>query len=102
MPDGITLDLRENFVRDEVVISAGGREVAREQGVTTRTQIGLARSIPLPLGASSTRLEVFLPALGLRGKVDIPETRPLWVGVSLSQARDRVEFIVQTDPFGYV
>lgn len=102
MPDEVTLDLRENFVRDEVVVSVGGREVVRVQGVTTRTQIGLARSVTVPLGASPAALDVLVPALGVRGEARIPETRPLWIGVSLTPARDRLEFIIRTDAFGYV
>lgn len=98
----VTLELREGFFADEVVASADGMESVRVRDVTTRTQIGHARSLVLPLPASAQRLRVELPVLGLSQDVALAAERPLWVGVSLSRGRDRIEVQVQQQPFGYV
>jgi len=98
----VTLDLREGFFADEVVASADGMDSVRAHDVTTRTQTGHARSLALPLPASAPRLRIELPALGLTQDIALPAERPLWVGVSLARARDRLEVQLQQQPFGYV
>jgi len=98
----VTLDLREGFFADEVVASAAGMDSVRVQDVTTRTQTGHARSLVLPLPSAAQHLRIELPALGLAHDIALPAERPLWVGVSLSRARDRIEVQLQQQPFGYV
>lgn len=98
----VTLDLREGFFADEVVASADGMDSVHARDVTTRTQTGLARSLALPLPPTAQRLRVELPALGLAHDIVLPVDRPLWVGVSLSRARDHLEVQLQDRPFGYV
>lgn len=103
MAGEVTLDLREGFAGEEVVVSAQNMAALRLPGVSTRMQTGLARSLPLAdLPAGSTTLHVALPALGLAQDVALPPQRPLWVGVSLSRARDALEVQVQEQPFGYL
>ena len=98
----VNLDLQDGFVRDEVVVSADGQEIARVSEVTTRTQLGLARSLRLPLGPGSVSLSVAVPRLGLVETTTLPDTRPLWIGASLNDARDQLDLRVQTQRFGYV
>jgi hypothetical protein len=98
----VKLDLQDGFAHDEVVISADGREIARLVDVTTRTQIGLARSFRLPIAGGAMRLTVAVTSLNLAQEIDLPESRPIWIGVSVSEGRDRLMFRVQTERFGYV
>ena len=97
----VQLDLQDGFVHDEVVVSVNGREIARLADVTTRTQISLARSVPLPTGPGAVRLVVAVPALGLAQEMELPPIRPLWIGVSLNNARNKLESRLQTERFGY-
>jgi len=97
----VGLDLQDGFSGDEVIVSADGQEIALVRDVTSRTQLSLARSLRLPLGPGAVRLTVAVRGLGLAQSVDLPGTRPLWVGASLTSARDRLEFRVQTHRFVY-
>ena len=54
----ITVDLQDGFKDDTVTVSAGGREVMREEGVTTRFQIGMARSLQVAVPEGEVTLEV--------------------------------------------
>jgi hypothetical protein len=97
----VQLDLQDGFVRDEVIVSADGQEIARATEVTTRTQLGLARSLRLSLAPGSVSLSVAVPRLGLVETTILPDTRPLWIGASLNDARNRLDLRVQTQRFGY-
>jgi hypothetical protein len=100
--DKVTVDLRDGFYRDEVILSVpGGAVLARESGVTTRTQIGFARSIELPLPAAATRIRLEIPARGMQRDIDLPPARPLWIGISLRDDGE-IEARIQQEPFGYL
>src|SRR5262249_16936544 len=97
----VKLDLQDGFVRDEVIVYADGQEIARASDVTTRTQLGLARSLRLPIGPGAVRLSVAVPGLCLVETRDLPGSGPLWIGASLNDVRDRLDLRVQAQPFVY-
>jgi len=99
---GVQLDLQEGFLRDEVVVTIDGHELSSARDVTTRTQLGLARSLHLAVPAGAVRLTVALPRLQLSEGVELPATRPLWVAATLNEARDRLTLQLSTERFGYV
>lgn len=98
---GVTLDLRDNFAGDEVVVFVDGREVARERGVATRPERGRARSLDLAPEGGARRLAVALPGLGLREELALPPARPLRLGASLNDARDALRLWVQEGMVGF-
>jgi hypothetical protein len=100
MPDSVTLDLREGFDADEVSIRAAGMPDIQLASVSTRLQIGRARSLPLPDAVHA--LDIELPKRGVLTRVALLPERPLWVGVSLSRDGQRLEVRQQLEPFGYV
>lgn len=100
MSSGVTLDLREGFRADSVVLRAAGMDPLALDGVTTKLQVGRARSLALP--GTLAVLEVELPQRRVAGRIELDPRRPLWVGVSLSRDGKRLEVIQQAEPFGYV
>lgn len=102
----VTVDLREGFTGQTVRLVAPGLAPVQLDAVRTRLQIGLAGSQALALPAGELTLRIELPTSDdqppLRQDVDLPATRPLWVGVSLARSADRLEVVVQAQPFGYV
>ena len=97
----ITIDLQDGFMDDTVAVSAGGREVVREQGVTTRFQIGMAKSLQVAVPEGAEVLEVEVPTKGERATVPIDLSKPVFVGVSLT-TEGQLDFTVQEQPFGYM
>jgi hypothetical protein len=97
----ITVDLQDGFKDDTVAISAGGREVVREEGVTTRFQIGRARSLQVAVPEGEVTLEVEVPTKNARATVSIDTSKPVFVGVSLT-TEGRLDVTVQERPFGYM
>lgn len=96
---GVTLDLREGFDEDEVLVRADGLPDTPLAAVRTRLQTGRARSLPFPAGVRW--LEVVLPQRGLSTRVELGAVRPWWVGVSLSGDGQRLEVLQQGEAFGY-
>jgi hypothetical protein len=97
----VTIDLQDGFKDDTVVISAGGRELVREQAVSTRFQIGKAKSLRVALPEGQITLTVEVPTQNRRATVPLDTTRPVFVGVSLT-TEGELEVRTQAQPFGYL
>lgn len=67
----LTLHLRDGFASDSVVIRADGEERWRSTDVTTKLLLGLADEVPMTVPAEAVRIEVELPARGLRRELDL-------------------------------
>jgi hypothetical protein len=105
--DTVNLHLREGFEGDEVEVRVAGQPVLRKSGVKTRMQLGLALMWPLRVSPNSTVLTITLPGRGLQTHIDLPASRPLWVGVSVvpephAKGLARLHSVVQAEPLGYV
>ncbi len=95
------IDLQDGFRDDTVVVRVDGIVASRESGVTTRTSIGLARSLTLELDGAFVQLEIELPDREICESFKIDLARPTFIGVSLTldgELTMRREF----RPFGYV
>jgi hypothetical protein len=97
----IPVDLQDGFKDDTVVISVGGRELIRDEAVSTRFQIGRAKSVALQVPEGRTMLTVEVPTRNLRATATIDTTKPQFVGISLT-TQGRLEVRVQDQPFGYL
>lgn len=97
----IAVDLQDGFMADTVAISAEGRELFRDEGVRTRFQIGMARSVRLAVPEGRTTLTIDVPTRNASKAVPIDTSEPVFVGISLTTAGD-LEVRVQNRPFGYL
>jgi hypothetical protein len=97
----ITVDLQDGFKDDTVVISARGRELLRKEGVTTRFQIGMAKSLQVRVPEGEITLEVEVPTKNRRASVPIDTSKPVCVGISLT-TEGELDVRVQEQPFGYI
>jgi hypothetical protein len=96
----LSVALEEGFEDDAVVVEVNGRKVFEQDGVSTRTQIGLAVSFEVPIDQPDAVTEVRLPARGAAGQTRCTVVDRLYVGVSV-QSGD-VVFRTSEEPFGYV
>ena len=83
-----------------MVVSIGGREVYRNDKVSTRLQIGLADSWDLDLPPGEVEVTIALPERGLEEKVDVTLEDRLYLGASV--ASGDIVCRLSKDPFGYV
>lgn len=83
--DDVTIDLREGFMDDVVVVSAGHRELSRVERVTTRMQLGLARTIRSSIPEFMEVFEIAIPTRNTHSEIVLPKERPLWIWVSLDE-----------------
>lgn len=97
----LTIDLQEGFYEDRVVVRSNGEELASVDGVTTRVQLGHARSLELELPADAREVAIEVPTRGLRAVVRLEPGTRWYVGVSIT--RDgRIETRLSRMPFGYL
>lgn len=93
------IDLQEGFANDRVVITLDGREIYREDAVTTKLLLGYAQTLTVDAPEGPARLTVALPDRGLENTVSLPLNADTYVGVSVTS--QGVEFIVASAPFFY-
>ena len=79
----LTLDLREGFQGDQVVVRVDGRDVASEEDVTTDYSIGLARRISTTVGPRPAVVEVLCPTRNLAVSKEIDPREGPWLNVRL-------------------
>jgi hypothetical protein len=97
----IPVDLQDGFKDDTVVISVEGRELLRDEAVSTRFQIGRAKSVKLQVPEGRSELTVEVPTRNLRGTATVDTTKPVFVGISLT-TQGKLQIRVQEQPFGYL
>jgi hypothetical protein len=96
----VTVDLQEGFDKDRVVLRIAAQTVFDEPAVSTRRQLGLARTIALD-GAPGATLIVELPDKGLSERIELGSADPIFIGVNLE--RDgRLSHRISGEAFGYV
>ena len=97
----LNIHLQEGFVNDTVIILVDAREVYRKNGVTTRTQIGLAdmTAIDAPNGTVDIDVEVPTRSQHAVFRVTLPDTP--YVGVSLDR-NGQLTHLTSAEILGYV
>ena len=94
MPD-MQLALDEGFEQDRVQISADGVVLVELQGVSTRHQIGHARSVDLKLPEGAARLSVRLPDRGLAGDWPLAGAPPPSLRASVRADGSAIDFTTE-------
>jgi hypothetical protein len=79
----LTIDLQDGFSDDTVIVRVNGREILREDHVSTRDLVGKARSVTTDVPLGPARIEIELPDRGLveRRELDVSADRSLGISV---------------------
>lgn len=80
----LRVDLQDGFQEDTVILAVNGQEVFREPGVTTKTQLGVARYFETEVAPGPTTVTVSLPERGLLQTFELDVAGPTYLGVSLT------------------
>ena len=96
----LKLSLEEGFDNDHVVVTADGRVLADESGVTTRYQISLARLLDLALARDEGELVVSLPERGLEARLPLTAGPPSHLRVSVTRDGRGIDLSTE-DPIGF-
>ncbi len=96
----LKLSLEEGFANDHVVVTADGKVLADESGVTTRYQISLARLLDLELTGEEGELVVSLPEKGLEARLPLSGGPPGHLRASVTRDGSGIDLSTQA-PIGY-
>ena len=97
----LTIDLREGFHHDTVVIHLNGKEVYRQEDVTTRLQIGFADRLECSTTGEQAQVKITLPTKEKAETIELKLASPTFLGVNLTEG-EKIDFRHQSEPFGYV
>jgi hypothetical protein len=78
------IELMDGFANDTVVVKVNGAEIARQEGVSTRHQIGHAGSIEADVPDGPMRLNVELTSRGISASRTVTSTPPPKLAVSVT------------------
>jgi hypothetical protein len=87
----LTLDLREGFQGDQVVVRVDGREVANEADVSTDYTVGLASRISTTVGSGRAVVEVLCPNKSLTVRREIEVEGDGWVNIRLEDGDLKID-----------
>jgi hypothetical protein len=96
----LVVALGEGFDGDAVVVQVNGRRVFERDGVSTRTQIGLAESFEVAVDGEAATVDVQVPSRGAVSRIELPVADRLHLDISLEE--DDVVFRTSEEPFGYL
>ena len=96
----LKLSLEEGFDKDHVVVTADGKVLADESGVSTRYQISLARLLDLTLAGDEGELVVSLPERGLEARLPLADGPPSHLRASVFRDGRGIDLSTEA-PIGY-
>jgi len=67
----LSVALEDGFEDDTVVVEVNGRQVFERDGVSTRTQIGLAESFEVTVDEDEAVVEVRVSSRGATGRTEV-------------------------------
>ncbi len=97
----LTIDLRDGFYNDTVVVLADGLEVYRQGNVTTRTMTGFADSMITKLKPGQHSLRVLLLEKEVSTEIKLDIQTPLYLGLEYKPQKG-LEYMLQGEPFRYM
>jgi len=80
----LSIALEEGFLGDRVLIRVGGHLLAELEDLSTRVQIGLARTVEVELPDGERALSIELPDKGVSATVALDDNPPAYIGVSVA------------------
>ena len=97
----LNISLQEGFANDAVEISVDGAVVFPRQNVTTRLQIGLAKTHEVEIRSESATVTIRLPERGLTREVPIDLRQGTYLQINLSR-QGTIETRLSSDPPRYM
>lgn len=95
------IDLQDGFEREHVVVLINGETVVDDSNVSTRTQIGVAKSIRHDVEAGPVNVEVLVKSRNVRWQRELQIAEPAYLGLSLT-SENQVSERTSTAPFRYL
>jgi hypothetical protein len=97
------VDLQEGFADDKVVVRVNGLEIFCQENLTSRPELGLAKTLEAEVEPGQVNIEVALPEKKLSKSIETEVRTETWVAFSIDHKTGKfVEPKVQDTLFGYV
>jgi hypothetical protein len=97
------VDLQEGFEDDTVVVRVNGLEIFRQEKLTSRPELGLAKTLEAEVEPGQVKIEVALPSKKLSKSFETQVKTETWVAFSIDDKTGNfVEPKTQETLFGYV
>jgi hypothetical protein len=93
------VDLQDGFNDDEVEIHVNGKQVMRQEGVTTRRVLGFALSFEIDVDDGPVDIEIRVPTRNLSQTTSVEPRDTANVGVSIRN--EEIKIITSSKRFGY-
>lgn len=97
----LSFDLQEGFKNDEVTVSNKETELFSGKDISTRTQIGLAKSFEFEVPGQTANLKITVPTRRIIGEKEIDLTTSAYLAVSIT-ADNLLEWKLSDAPFMYM
>jgi hypothetical protein len=97
------VDLQEGFADDAVVVRVNGLEIFCQEHLTSRPELGLAKTLEAEVEPGEVEIEVVLPSKKLSKSIETQIKNETWVSFSINHKTGKfIEPKVQDTLFGYM
>lgn len=97
----LRIDLQDGFKDDVVVLFSNDEELLRLEGVTSRYQVGLARSETIELPAPLVTLEINVPTRRIAVELKLDTAKTGYLAVSIDET-GAIACQASDEPFYYM
>jgi hypothetical protein len=97
----VTFNLQEGFKDDTVIISNKNKKFFEADDVSTRTQIGLAKSFETEVSNGKIKVKVLIPTRDIEEEKEIDLTANSHIGISIADG-EKLEWKMSEMPFMYM
>jgi hypothetical protein len=97
----LTIDFREGFYDDTVIVLIDGNEVFRKANITSKTMTGFAEAITVKLESGNHNLHVKLLEKEVSQKINLEIHNSLYLGLNYKPEKG-LEYKLQGEPFRYM
>lgn len=96
----LQIDLQDGFNGDSVSLSVNGAQVLNESGLSTRQQVGVARSVQTEVDTATAVVELRVMNRNIHQRTEIPMNVDQYVGLSVGPGNS-VREVRRDRPFEY-
>lgn len=97
----ITFNLQEGFKDDKVIIFDKDEKIYEAEDVSTRNQIGFAKSFEYKCKGKNPLIKIDIPTRNISEEKKIDADTDIYIGISVNES-EKLDWNISEEPFMYM
>lgn len=100
--NSLNVDLQDGFNNDLVIIRVNEQEIFHKKGVQTNLLLSYADAVEVEVPEGIIKVETILPSKKLSKTIDLQISAQVYLGISIQEGGEGIQYRVSNEPFGYM